>query len=46
MVGPAERYVVDVRFERTGQYTFVNEVQAINHYRGEFEPESDTLPVL
>ncbi len=46
VVGPAERYVVDVRFERTGQYTFVNEVQAINHYRGEFEPESDTLGVV
>ncbi len=43
IIGPAERYVIDVRFERPGQYPFVNEVQAINHYRGEFEPETDTL---
>ncbi len=43
VLAPAERYVVEVRFERPGTYTVVNSVQAINHYRGEFEPEVDTL---
>jgi suppressor of ftsI len=43
VLAPAERYVVDVRFERTGVYPMVNAVQAINHYRGEFEAEVDTL---
>lgn len=43
VIAPAERYVVDVRFDRPGKYALVNAVQAINHYRGEFEPEVDTL---
>ena len=43
VVAPAERYVVEVRFDRPGQYALVNAIQAINHYRGEFEPEVDTL---
>jgi suppressor of ftsI len=43
VLAPAERYVVDVQFEHPGQYAFTNEVQAINHFRGEFEPEVDTL---
>jgi FtsP/CotA-like multicopper oxidase with cupredoxin domain len=43
VLAPAERYVVDVRFARAGRYAIVNAVQAINHYKGEFEPEVDTL---
>jgi FtsP/CotA-like multicopper oxidase with cupredoxin domain len=43
VLAPAERYVVEVRFDRPGTYALVNAVQAINHYRGEFEPEVDTL---
>jgi FtsP/CotA-like multicopper oxidase with cupredoxin domain len=43
VLAPAERYIVDVRFEHAGQYELVNHVQAINHFRGEFEPEVDTL---
>jgi len=43
VLAPAERYVVDVRFERPGTYTVVNAIQAINHYAGEFSPEVDTL---
>jgi Putative multicopper oxidases len=43
VIGPAERYVVDVRFERAGTYAIVNAVQAINHFLGEFAPEVDTL---
>ncbi|MEO6864253.1 MAG: multicopper oxidase family protein [Gemmatimonadaceae bacterium] len=43
VLAPAERYIVDVRFEHPGRYVLVNSVQAINHYKGEFEPEVDTL---
>ncbi|HET7603341.1 MAG TPA: multicopper oxidase family protein [Gemmatimonadales bacterium] len=46
VLAPAERYVVEVRFDRPGQYAMVNAVQAINHYRGEFEPEVDTLGTI
>ncbi len=43
VIAPAERYVVEVRFDRAGQVAVVNAIQAINHYQGEFSPEVDTL---
>lgn len=43
LIGPAQRYVVDVRFEEGGTVPFVNAIQAINHFMGEFEPRTDTL---
>jgi suppressor of ftsI len=43
VLAPAERYVVDARFDRPGRYALVNAIQAINHYRGEFESQVDTL---
>ena len=46
VLAPAERYVVDVRFDKPGKYAIVNAVQAINHFRGEFEPEVDTLGIV
>jgi len=46
VLAPAERYIVDVRFPRAGRYALVNAIQAINHVRGEFVPEVDTLGVV
>jgi FtsP/CotA-like multicopper oxidase with cupredoxin domain len=46
VLAPAERAVVEVRFDSAGRYALVNAVQAINHYRGEFEPEVDTLGMV
>jgi suppressor of ftsI len=46
VVAPAERNVVEVRFDTPGRYAVVNAVQAIDHYRGEFEPEVDTLGMV
>ena len=46
VLAPAERYVVDVHFDRPGRFTLVNAIQAINHYAGEFSPEVDTLGVV
>ena len=43
VIGPAERYVVEVRFPRAGSYPVTNQVQTINHFVGEFRPEVDTL---
>ena len=46
ILAPAERYIVEVRFDRPGRYALVNAVQAINHYRGEFDGEVDTLGMV
>jgi FtsP/CotA-like multicopper oxidase with cupredoxin domain len=46
VIAPAERYVVEVMFDRPGRTAVVNAIQAINHYAGEFSPEVDTLGVV
>jgi FtsP/CotA-like multicopper oxidase with cupredoxin domain len=43
IIAPAERYVVEVLFDRPGRVAMVNSIQAINHYAGEFSAEVDTL---
>ncbi|MEZ4587755.1 MAG: multicopper oxidase family protein [Gemmatimonadales bacterium] len=43
VLAPAERYVIEVRFDQPGRAHLVNAVQAINHFIGEFEAEVDTL---
>lgn len=43
ILAPAERYVVEARFDRPGRFPLVNAIQAINHYKGEFDPQVDTL---
>ena len=46
VLAPAERYVVEARFDRPGRYALVNRIQAINHFAGEFEPQVDTLGMV
>ncbi|MEO5814276.1 MAG: multicopper oxidase family protein [Gemmatimonadaceae bacterium] len=46
VIAPAERYVVEVRFDRPGRVAMINAIQAINHFEGEFEPQVDTLGVV
>ena len=46
VLAPAERYVVEVRFERAGPHAVVNAIQAINHFSGEFEAQVDTLGIV
>ena len=46
VIGPAERYVVEVRFPQAGRYQIVNQVQTINHFVGEFRAEVDTLGLV
>jgi FtsP/CotA-like multicopper oxidase with cupredoxin domain len=46
VIAPAERYIVDVRFDEPGQIAIANTIQAINHFRGEFYPHVDTLSLV
>ncbi len=46
VIAPAERYVVEVRFDEPGEFHLNNQVQAINHRFGTFFPEVDTLGVI
>jgi suppressor of ftsI len=43
VIGPAERYVVEVRFPDTGAVRMLNRVQVINHPLAEFSARTDTL---
>jgi len=46
VIAPAERYIVEVLFDRPGDITLTNRIQAIDHYIGEFRPHVDTLGVI
>lgn len=46
VMAPAERYAVDVRFDRAGTYQLVNRVRALDHLYGRFIQEVDTLGVI
>ncbi|MEQ9400448.1 MAG: multicopper oxidase family protein [Longimicrobiales bacterium] len=46
VIAPAERYVVDVRFPEAGTVAIANTIQAVNHVRGEFYPQVDTLALV
>lgn len=43
VLSPAERYVVEARFPEPGTYALTNRVQGIDHVRGGFYAEVDTL---
>ncbi len=45
-IGPAQRYVVDVRFEQSGTATLTNRVQGINHSFGYYFQQVDTLGAI
>lgn len=46
VIAPAERYVVEARFEEAGPLAITNTIQAVNHFRGEFYPHVDTLAMV
>jgi FtsP/CotA-like multicopper oxidase with cupredoxin domain len=46
VIAPAERYIVEVLFDSAGERTITNRIQAIDHYRGEFRPQVDTMGVV
>jgi len=46
VIAPAERYIVDVRFDSIGRTPLVNHVQGVDRFRGVFFDETDTLGVV
>ena len=46
VMAPAERYILDVRFERDGRIPLVNRVQGLDHLFGRFFSETDTLGIV
>ena len=46
VIAPAERYIVDVRFDSAGRVPLVNHIQGVDRYRGVFFDETDTLGVV
>jgi len=45
-IAPAQRYVVEVMFENTGEYAISNRITALNHMQGKFFAAVDTLGVV
>jgi FtsP/CotA-like multicopper oxidase with cupredoxin domain len=46
VIAPAERYVVDVEFGRSGRVAMVNRIQALDHMIGVYAPTVDTLGII
>ncbi|HEY2378760.1 MAG TPA: multicopper oxidase family protein [Gemmatimonadaceae bacterium] len=46
VIAPAERYIVHVRFDKTGDVALVNRVQGLDHLFSKFFYETDTLGVI
>jgi FtsP/CotA-like multicopper oxidase with cupredoxin domain len=46
VMGPAERYVVQVQFNRPGRVALVNRIRAIDHMFGRYFSETDTLGIV
>lgn len=42
-LGPAERYIVDARYDVPGRHAIVNHVQWLDHARGTYQDVADTL---
>ena len=45
-IAPAERWVVEVQFTKSGGVPFVNRVQALDHMYGTYHDQIDTLGVV
>lgn len=46
VIGPAQRYIVEVLFPEAGEYVLTNRVQAIDHFNAEYYAQVDTLGTL
>ncbi|MCZ6916742.1 MAG: multicopper oxidase family protein [Gemmatimonadetes bacterium] len=46
VIAPAERFIVEVRFDTPGVATVTNRVQGLNHFFGTFFAEVDTLGLI
>ena len=46
VIAPAERYIVEARFDRAGAHALVNSVRWLDHMRGTSQPVSDTMGII
>jgi len=46
VIAPAQRYVVEVKFDRPGSYPIISAVQALNNFLGEFQATVDTIGIV
>ena len=46
VLAPAQRYLVDARFDRPGTFALTNSIQAIDHFNARYYPEVDTLGLI
>ncbi len=46
VLAPAERAIVDVRFDASGRHAITNRVQAVSHMLGTYTPTTDTLGLV
>lgn len=46
VIAPAERYIVEARFDKPGTYALVNSVRWLDHMRGTSQPVSDTMGTI
>ena len=46
VIGPAERYIVEVLFDEPGDVEIVNSIQAIDDFMGKFHPRVDRLATV
>ncbi len=46
VLAPAQRYLVDVRYDSPGTYAVTNSIQAIDHFNAKYYPEVDTIGIV
>jgi FtsP/CotA-like multicopper oxidase with cupredoxin domain len=46
VLAPAQRYIVDARFDTPGTYAVTNSIQAIDHFNAVYYPQVDTLGLV
>jgi FtsP/CotA-like multicopper oxidase with cupredoxin domain len=46
VIAPAERYIIQVRFDHPGRVPFVSQIRGLDHLFGRFVPLTDTLGVV
>lgn len=46
VIAPAQRYIVEARFDTAGTFLLTNRVQGLNNFLGVFVPEIDTLGTI
>lgn len=46
IIAPGQRYVVDAKFDKAGEYALTNRITAVDHWMGEYFYQVDTLGIF